>query len=310
MRIFYAILIASGVLFLVVGILNLLIRLRIFFAACKVRKMSVREKKKKLNAALSPFGFCYDEVNDGVCAEMYPWQREMGYCRAYDEAAFAMHMIFDCEPVYFDYNGGRYLLELWKGQYGCATGAEIGLYVNRSENLECAPEELFYNCVEDEERLPMAYILYRNGQKIQERSGLHWWLTGFNVGKCSERSELVMEVMIAFPNASMCKAFCEGLLQTGYERSSIRVEQYRVYFLFDRPYSQQPKTCGNRCYKRVMRRNCKICKYYCKVSREFKSNLDKITYIGYCFPTLYRMLVRIGVKTNKKKLVKFKKKYI
>lgn len=310
MRIFCGILVGLGILFLIVGIWNLSVQLCMFFAERKVRKMSREKKVQRLNAALASFGFCYDEKNDGICSEMYPWQREMGYCRVYDEAAFAMGMVFDCEPVYFNYNGGRYLLELWKGQYGCTTGAEIGLYVNRSADSEQPPEELFYDCVEDEERLPMAYTLYRNGQTIQERSGLHWWLTGFNVGMCSDKDELSMDVCIVFPNVAMCSAFCEGLLRIGYARSTIHVEYSRVYFRFDRPHSPQPDNCGKRCRRRVMRRNCKICKLYCRLSQCFCLHLDRINYIGYCFPLLYRTLIRIGTKCNKRKLCKYRKKFL
>lgn len=309
MRIFYGILIVLLAILLIAGFLYLLIRIRMCYAARKVRRIDEQKKKAKLNKALSNFGFCYDEENDGVCSTMYPWQRDLGYCRAYDEAAFAMYMVFDSEPIYFDYDGGRYLLELWKGQYGCTTGAEIGLYVNRSADRECPPEELFYDCVEDGERLPMSYTLYRNGQKIQARSGIHWWLTGFNVGMFADSSELIMEVGIAFPNVAMCNAFCEGLLRAGYERNAIRVEHLRVYFIFDRPHSPQPDTCSRRCRKRVMRRNCKNCKLYCKVSKGFDTTLDRISFIGYCFPFLYRTLIRIGMKTNKRKLRKYRKKY-
>ncbi len=309
MRIFYAVLIGLVVVLLIIGLFYLVVRIRKHFATCKVKKMSEKKKKKKLNNALAPFGFCYEEENDIVCSKRYPWQREMGYCKAYDDAAFAMYMVFDCEPIYFDYNGGRYLLELWKGQYGCTTGAEIGLYVNRSADGSRPPEELFYDCVEDEECLPMVYTLYRKGQKIQDRQGVHWWLTGFNVGMYSDKKDLTMDVGIGFPNASMCNAFCEGLLRAGYDRREIQAEQHSVYFTFDRPRSPQPDICGRWCRRRVMRRNRKNCKLYCKVSKGFHTTLDRISFIGYCFPLLYRVLIRMGTKCNERKLRKCRKRY-
>uniref|UniRef100_UPI004056D827 DUF4474 domain-containing protein n=1 Tax=Acetatifactor sp. TaxID=1872090 RepID=UPI004056D827 len=298
-----------AVLLLIAVLIYLLVQLRKFFAARKVRKMSAGEKELKLNRALLPFGFCYDWENDMICSDMYPWQRKMGYCRAFDESAFSMYMVFDCEPIYFDYNDGKYLLELWKGQYGCTTGAEIGLYVNRENDKTKEAEELFYECVSDEERLPMTYTLYKNGNKIQERRGIHWWLTGFNVGMHSDKSELIMEVGIGFPNASMCSAFCKGLMRIGYERNEIRIERYNVYFTFHKPRSSQPEICGKWCYKRVMRRNAKNCKLYNEVSKNFNTTLDKMSYIGYCFPFLYRTLIRLGTKASKRKFRKYRKKY-
>ena len=238
---------------------------------------------------------------------MYPWQREMGYCYAYDEGAPAMYMVFDCEPIYFDYDGRRYLIELWKGQYGCTTGAEIGLYVNRDDNRGESPEKLFYECVGDDERLPMQFELYKNGEKILERSALHWWLTDFRVGMYSWADELTLSVGICFPNSTMCRAFCEGLLQAGYSRNEINLEQYCVFFYFKRPFTPQPDICGNRCRRRIMRRNCRNCRLYCRLTKCFCSTLDRISYIGFCFPLLYKIIIRLGMKCNKKKMKRCRK---
>ena len=50
------------------------------------------------------------------------------YAYGYDAAALAMNAIIDCEPIFFDYAGKTWLIELWKGQYGLETGCEIGVY--------------------------------------------------------------------------------------------------------------------------------------------------------------------------------------
>lgn len=308
MRFFDIVLIVSGILIVLIVLGAVLVRLRMSWAARKVRQSSYGKKVQKLNKALSSFGFCYDEDNDAISSGMYPWQRKMGYCRAYDEAASGMYMIFDCEPIYFDYGGARYLIELWKGQYGCTTGAEIGLYVNRDGDATKAPEDLFYECVSDEERLPLHFELYQDGNKILERRALHWWLTGFVVGMYSEPATLSLKVGIGFPNSSMCQAFYNGLLRAGYTRNEIYVEQHRVYLRFEIPHTTQPDSCGKICHWRVMRRNRKSCKWYNRVTKQFATTLDRINYIGYCFPLLYRIIVRMGMKRNKKRLQKSKKK--
>ncbi len=308
MRYFYFALIVIGILLALGLVIWLLVRLRMHIAKRRVCESSTEEKKRELNNALAPFGFLYDERDDSISAGMYPWQRETGYCRKYDEAAPTMYMIIDCEPIYFDYNDGRYLIEVWKGQYGCTTGAEIGVYVNRTADWEEPPENLFYECVSDEERLPMQFALYRNGNQVLHRSAVHWWLTGFCVGMYSERQELTLEVGIGFPNASMCNAFCDGLMQAGYTRKDFRVERNNVFFRFDKPRSKQPDFCKKGCRKRIMRRNRKNCRLYCKVTKDFQTTLDKITYIGYCFPRLYRAIVKVGSKSNKRKLKKYKRK--
>ncbi len=304
MRYYYVI----GIVIAVLLLLFLLVILRMSLAKHKVRRSTTDKKEKNLNKALSSFGFCYVPWDDTVSSHMYPWQREMGYCRAYDESAATMNMVFECEPVYFNYNGQRYLIEIWKGQYGCTTGAEIGVYVNRTGDYEKAAEDLFYDCVEDDERLELQFVLYKNGERILERRALHWWLTGFCVGLYSECSELVMEVGITFPNMGMRNAFCESLFQKGYNRNMVRIEQGRVYFWFDRPYSIQPDTCGEKCRRRVQKKNHRYCRLYNGFTKSFSANLDKINYIGYCFPLLYRVIILIGFKGNQKKWKKLRRK--
>lgn len=308
MRCFYIALAVIAVLLLIILLAILLIRLRMRCAEKKVRSLSKKEKCCTLNEALSPFGFCYLGKDDSISSVMYPWQREMGYCRAYDEAAPAMSMIMDCEPVYFDYCDRRYLIELWKGQYGCTTGAEIGIYVNSEADKRKPPEQLFYQCASDEERLPMCFILYKNGERILERAALHWWLTGFIVGMFSERCELSMEVGIEFPDAAMRTAFYNGLLRAGYSMDEIRIEQNRVYFLFDVPRTRQPSGYPKCCLKWISHRNRVNCRLYCRVTDRFCSTLDRISFIGYCFPLLYRIIVRIGTKCSRKKLCRCRKR--
>lgn len=284
--------------------------LRKKWARKKVCGLDCKTKCRRLDEALLAFGFCYDRCNDAIASCMYPWQREMGYCRAYDEAAPSMNMVFDSEPVYFDYEGRHYLLEFWKGQYGCTTGAEIGFYVcDETEAFgKQDPSAYFYECVRDEERLSMQFFLYKGEQVILKRQGVHWWLTGFVPGMFSESCELRMNIALTFPNRKMCMAFCEGLLRTGYGPENICVEQTRVIFTFDRPWSKQPGFYGARYLRRINRRNQRNCRRYCRITKCFCTTLDKICYIGYCFPLLFRFVRKLGTKCSYCKLKRFRKR--
>lgn len=268
---------------------------RIRRAQKKVYSLSTGEKANRLNAALEPFGFCYEEGDDSISSGMYPWQRQMGYCKAYDETAMAMNIVIDCEPIYFNYGSRRYLLELWKGQYGCTTGAEIGIYVNREGDFEKPAEELFYDCVEDEERLFLSFNLIRNEEVILRRQALHWWLTGFLPGMYTEPEELTLKAGISFPNLGMCSAFYEGLLRAGYGRKEIHVEKHTVFFSFGKPHARQAAYKG--LFRKWIRKcNRYHCSIYCKITKNFDTTLNRITFLGYSFPFLYRILIRLGVK--------------
>ena len=81
-----------------------------------------------LALAVDAAGFRYDPRQDIIYSKMYPLQRHFGYAYGYDAAALAMNAIIDCEPIFFDYAGKTWMIELWKGQYGLETGCEIGVY--------------------------------------------------------------------------------------------------------------------------------------------------------------------------------------
>lgn len=305
MRFFYIVLTVSAAVLVLLLLICLLVRLRMCFARRKVMTMDVETKRRQLNEALAPFGFFYEERDDSISSGMYPWQRQVGYCRAYDEAAITMNMVFDCEPIYFQYNGKSYLIEMWKGQYGCTTSAEIGIYVNDEREYDKPPRELFYQCVSDEERLPMQFVLRRRDGIVMQRRAVHWWLTGFAVGLFSHSSELIMEVGIGFPNSMMRRAFCIGLLETGYCATTLRIEQNWVFLVLNRPHSPQPDRYPAWYGRLKNYRNRKLCALYLRMTKPFESTLDRISYLGYCFPFLYKALIRIGMGVNRRKLRKF-----
>ncbi|MBN2739219.1 MAG: DUF4474 domain-containing protein [Spirochaetales bacterium] len=185
-------------------------------------------------------GFLYNPKYDIIYSKMNPLQRLAGYSLLYDEmAAVAISSIIDCEPIYFDYKGKKWMIEFWKGQYGIETGGEIGVYniepgaqvnkvINNIPDYYPIPAELkgsiiqnrkytFYKCVPDSEMLTMSFVLHKNGEKILGRGPeKHWWLTGFKWGVMSDPKELSMQLKIQFPDEAMCKAFKGGLKRALY----------------------------------------------------------------------------------------------
>ena len=81
-----------------------------------------------LARAVDSGGIPYDPDQDIIYSKMYPVQRQLGYAYGYDAAALLMGAVIDCEPIFFDYGGKTWMIELWKGQYGLETGCEIGVY--------------------------------------------------------------------------------------------------------------------------------------------------------------------------------------
>ena len=288
---------------LVVLLVVLFVHMRRQYAAKKVCRLSNPEKCTRLNEAVRPYGFGYDPGQDLFVSLMHPWQRKMGYSRFYDDSAPLMNMVIQSEPIYFSYDDRSWLIELWKGQYGMCCGAEIGVYVAEEKSRE--PERLFYRSVEDKERLSMGYTLLRNGERLLKREAVHWWLTAFLPGKFSEPERLSMELWINFPNAAMRNAFYDGLRRAGYQADEIRVKYLTVSFCFCRPKSSQPVRNAFR-MRQIQKSNRRYCRRYRRVTDCFESTLDRMTYLSFCFPLLYRKLIRIN---RIRSLVKGEKRY-
>lgn len=310
MKCLLVICIVIAVLLLICLLICIALQCRRRWAYKKVNCLCFDKKVRRLDDSLSPFGFRYQRQGDLIVSTMHPWQRDMGYCRKYDAYAPSMNMIFDSEPVYFDYDGKRWLLEFWKGQYGIATGGEIGLYVNRNAQYWEPPDKLFYDCARDDERIHMQFRLSKAGRIIMQRWSEHWWLTGFRAGEYSKPEELVMQAMVGFPNEEMRSTFYNGLLQAGYKPSEIHVEECRVCICFDRPHTHQPERY-RKCYlHHICKKNKRACQRYLRFTRCFICSLDKINFIGYYFPHLYQPIMQVGRKLRRSKLLRWKRNMV
>jgi hypothetical protein len=196
-------------------------------------------------------GFEYEPGSDIIKSRMYAWQRQTGYCWAYDMAAAHLSMIIDCEPFYFVHNDKLWLIELWKGQYGLETGAEIGLYrddlsaaIRDDHNLPFLPllgRSRFFSCVKDDECLTMQFRLFRKGEFLFQRGPEpHWWLTGFRWGLFTrDTSDLTMQLEITgFPSTEMRDSFARSAILKFYFPRMLG--KRGIGFTFDQPHSPQP----------------------------------------------------------------------
>lgn len=207
--------------------------------------------KTEMAKAVWMAGFSYSPEQDIIYSRMDAWQRKFGYAYSYDIAAPAsISAIIDCEPFFFHYGGKHWMIELWKGQYGLETGAEIGIY-NSDKDIGFLDLILgkrshdpdngkFFNCALNSELLMMSFTLERNGNPLFTRGPeKHWWLTGFNWGVLSKPEELVMKLRIEIPASEMREAFVNAVEETGYQ--NVRVDGDSVSFTFDTPRTHQPR---------------------------------------------------------------------
>lgn len=264
----------------------------------KVCSIPPDEKCRLLNDLTMPLGYQYLEQCNIFISTLDAWQRNFGYTRRYDCLAPFFNMVFDCEPVYFDYDNRTWLLEVWKGQYGINTGAEIGIY--------CADgiippfkrkRELFHTVSND--KLPvftmnLKRIQNHTEEKIAEICRPHWWLAAFRMGCFSKPDNLYAEFCINFPECGMAHEFAEALFHLGYCTNSIQICNSRVCFSFTKP--KTPVCCRLlskpvRCIAQL--KNRLFCRLYLFVTRPFCHTPDRLLYLYYYLPFIFRRCLRL-----------------
>lgn len=262
----------------------------------KRKLKAIALKSGSLDDIISEAGYSYDPRQDIFYSNMNAWQRDMGYCRLYDEAAGSLSMIFDSEPITFDYDGREWLIEFWKGQYGMTSGAEIGVYSR--EKAENNPTEFltgpFYDCAADDDRLLMSFYLIKNGDVLIDRMERHWWLTGFKLGTFSEPEELTMIIEITLKNTEMQNAFIQGLLKAGYDRNEIFLNGNTIGLQFDTPKTAQPYTRIKSIEELTQKKNKLLCEKYMELTKDYKTFPEKVNALKEKEPELYLALINLG----------------
>ncbi|MGE5628018.1 MAG: DUF4474 domain-containing protein [Solirubrobacterales bacterium] len=251
-------------------------------------KRSYEDLQKLIKSA----GYTYDPEQDIFYSTIYPWQRSYGYCHLFDEAAAVFSMIIDCEPIYFEYEGKRWFVGLWKGQYGMTTGGEVGVYYTDKPdvNVPGIYKGPFYRSITDRELLEMSYKLYKNDRLLFTRSGMHWWLAGFRLGDFSEPKELSMDISIKLKDEAMRDAFIGGLSKAGYTENEFKVNENTVQFTFDKPKTPQPTTRYKPTDWAIQRKNQLLCILFNVYTMPYTNSMDKIMVIEEQFPELYKVI--------------------
>lgn len=257
----------------------------------KVKYRSDQEKLKDINNALRPFGFAYDLLKDIFYSLENAWQKNMGYGKIYDVMAPSMNMIIDCEPIYFEYDNRRFMIELWKGQYGITTGAEVGIYTSRQQERD--PDKIFYHTAAEEDRLMISMTLWKNGKKLFQRGKIHWWMTGFVLGEFSYPRELLLQVSISFTEPEMLDAFVRGCYRAGYLPEDLHIWCNQVEIRYTIPKTRQNQK--RKYYRKFIQwQNHHNCKVYARVTKNFDRTIDKLDYIMMAYPRIFRKIINTG----------------
>ena len=258
----------------------------------KVRKMSCTKKCSLLNELAEPFGFTYQFVQDIFTTSTDAWQKESGCGDFYDQTALSANMVFDREPVYFNYRGRTWLIEFWKGQYGISTGAEAGICHADTIIPPALRRQTIFPAAEPEEMLPVRLRLIGPECPFFNLSQTHWRPGGFVMGTCTQPEDLLREAVLTCPEESMCRSFTRALIGLGYKDSEILVYGTTVQF-----YLTDPKVPGvpwdTWVQSYVLWKSRLSCRLYLWITRPFYSTADRLLFLYYLSPFLFRKTLRI-----------------
>lgn len=296
-------------MYLLPGIL-VFIFLLVLLGGCRRRKkiikkvccMCLKEKCEILDNLLMPFGYEYVPSQDIFTSRIDAWQRKFGYSAFYDKAASHFGMVIDSLPVYFNYDGRTWLIELWKGQYGINTGCEIGVYYAERILNENELDYTLFNSVNDEDMPELSLVFYNSvkNKELAQLSKPHWWLTAFKPGLFTPASNLSLWASITLHSPQMAKAFSNALINTGFHPCDICVHRNTVTFTFE-GFTHVCCIFSKLRIAAAMRFNRLLCRIFLFATRPFKRSADRVLYLYYYIPFVFRRIFNVRKCKNCKR---------
>lgn len=162
----------------------------------------------KEDKGMFEIGYNFDINEMVVYATVNSWMRQFGFCLEYDILAYTTPFYFyHTRRFKFFYEGKEWMIQVWKGMYVAANGAEVGVY-NRQ-----FPTGTFYNSVSDDEMLKMSFELYHGDEFLFSRpEGYYWWVNGFQLSKnLYSARELTLKFTVEMKDAEMLRAFTRAV---------------------------------------------------------------------------------------------------
>lgn len=257
----------------------------------KLYSMNYHEKCCLLSELIEPFGYCYVPSQDIFSTTLNAWQRDFGYTALFDRYASSFGMVFDCQPVYFDYDNHTWLIEFWKGQYGINTGCEIGIYKADSVVASMQRNTTLFHSVEDSEMLPISMDLYHLDEHLAHLAKRHWWLTIFDMGEFNEPEDLSIKIHLTFPDKEMLRAFVKALQEEGYAQTDICSCGLQVSFLY-----QSCSICNLSRFRKLLCQKAQLqnrilCRLFLQITKPFKSSLDRMLCLYLHLPFVFRHIM-------------------
>lgn len=281
------------IILVILILLLLYLYIRKAYAVRKVCGMTIQDKLARISQLGTPFGFEYKLSLDAFTSTADAWQRECGYCTLYDRQAPVFHMIFDCEPVYFDYKGATWLIEHLERSVRDHCRMRDRHIQGRPHHFKEERKSTLFHSITDEEMPVFSVTLLKDGAPVSRLCERHWWLTAFLVGRYAEPESLSMKATIIFPDEEMCTAFLAGLDESGYEPPNLYVSGEAAAFTFSAPHTAQPFLRSSFYSRWVLYKNRVLLSLFLQLTKPFRFTLDRLLLLYEYLPVLFRHILKL-----------------
>lgn len=277
---------------------GLLFRHRKRKACERLRCMTTEEKVCLLQGFIEPFGYSYEASQDIFTTTLEAPQRGFGYTALFDRYAPYFGMVFDCQPVYFDYMERTWLIEFWKGQYGINAGCEVGIYKADGLVATAQRDRALFHSVSNTELFHISLQLFYKEKLLAAICARHWWLTAFLMGRCCNPCGLSMKIVLTFPNRELLCAFTRALDAQYPDEYDVDLHRLQVCLSYRSCSSRTLPFLKRIVCRLVYVRNCILTKLFLWNTRPFTRSLDRLLCLYYCLPRIFRRIFRDRKRTK------------
>ena len=251
------------------------------------------QKAAKLYDEFASRGFFYSSKDDAFYSTEDAPQSKFGNCQLYDDTMPLIGTIVDCEPIQFDFDNTHWLIEFWKGQYGMASGCQIGVYSTSNDTIKGPGfHGSFYESPDNKECCFISYTLKKKNKTLLSHASKECFSAGLKVGEFSNPSSLSLKVRITFPNKKMVLPFVGGLKAAGYAANEYRVLFHNVTVHFTKPHTTQPAS-RTRVQEAIIQQGNRFdCNKYSKLTKNCSNTIEKLNLLKNINTELYEKVLK------------------
>lgn len=282
-----------SIIFILILILGIFIYIRIRRQKNTLFKNNKPQNIANLDNEFASRGFFYSAKDDAFYSTADAPQGKFGCCQLYDDTMPLLGIIVNCEPIYFEYDNKKWVIEFWKGQYAIALGCQIGIYCTTNPPIKVANYQgMFYESPDMKDCFSISFTLKKKNKRILQYSRKDCFLAGLKMGEFSNPASLTLKVKIKFPNKAMRQSFVEGLKESGYASNEYLSFLRSVTLRITKPHTTQPASQTRMQEAIIQYENRSSCNKFMYLTKPFSNTPQRLDLLKDLDMDLYQKAMK------------------